>query len=51
MRLLVISLLAVSLGACAGYVANFDTPRRGNMDANGKSAVDGIGASIAQITP
>lgn len=34
-----------------GYIANFDTPRRDNMDANGKSALDGIGASIAQITP
>lgn len=34
-----------------GYIANFDTPRRDNMDANGKSALDGIGASIAQIAP
>ncbi len=34
-----------------GYVANFDTPRRDNMDANGKTALDGIGASIARITP
>lgn len=33
------------------YVANFDTPRRDNMDVNGKTAVDGIGASIARITP
>ena len=33
------------------YVANFDTPRRDNMDANGKSALDGTGASIARITP
>jgi len=33
------------------YIANFDTPRRDNMDANGKTALDGIGASIAQITP
>jgi len=33
------------------YIANYDTPRRDNMDANGKSALDGIGASIAQITP
>ena len=32
------------------YIANYDTPRRDNMDANGKSALDGIGASIAQIT-
>jgi sugar lactone lactonase YvrE len=33
------------------YIANFDTPRRDNLDANGKTALDGIGASIAQITP
>ena len=33
------------------YIANYDTPRRDNMDANGKSALDGIGASIVQITP
>ena len=33
------------------YVSNNDTPRRDNMDANGKTALDGIGASIAQITP
>ena len=33
------------------YIANYDTPRRDNMDANGKSALDGTGASIAQITP
>jgi sugar lactone lactonase YvrE len=33
------------------YIANYDTPRRDNMDANGKSSLDGIGASIAQITP
>jgi sugar lactone lactonase YvrE len=32
------------------YIANFDTPRRDNMDDNGKTARDGIGASIAQIT-
>lgn len=31
------------------YVSNFDTPRRDNMDANGGTARDGIGASIAQI--
>ena len=34
-----------------GYVSNFDTPRRDNMDANGVTARDGIGASIAQIGP
>lgn len=33
------------------YIANYDTPRRDNLDANGKSALDGIGASIAQINP
>ena len=34
-----------------GYVSNFDTPRRDNMDANGVTARDGIGASIVQIAP
>ena len=34
-----------------GNAANFDTPRRDNLDANGKSALDGIGVSIVQITP
>ena len=34
-----------------GYVSNFDTPRRDNMDANGTTARDGIGSSIALITP
>ena len=33
------------------YVTNFDVPRRVNIDANGTTARDGIGASIAQITP
>ena len=33
------------------YVANFDVPRRVNMDANAATARDGIGASIAQIIP
>ena len=33
------------------YIANYDTPRRDNMDSNGKTALDGIGASIAQISP
>jgi sugar lactone lactonase YvrE len=32
------------------YIANFDVPRRDNMDANGTTAKDGIGASIAQIS-
>ena len=34
-----------------GYISNFDTPRRDNLDADGKGSLDGIGASIAQITP
>ena len=33
------------------YVANFDVPRRVNMDATGGTAKDGVGASIAQIVP
>ena len=33
-----------------GYVSNFDTPRRDNMDAAGGTARDGIGSSIAQIS-
>ena len=33
------------------YISNYDTPRRDNMDASGKTALDGIGASIARITP
>jgi sugar lactone lactonase YvrE len=32
------------------YVSNNDTPRRDNLDANGTTARDGIGASIAQLT-
>ena len=31
------------------YLSNFDTPRRDNMDANGGTAKEGVGASIAQI--
>jgi len=34
-----------------GYISNYDTPRRDNMAADGKTSIDGIGASIAQITP
>lgn len=33
------------------YVNNFDTPRRDNLAADGKTSLDGIGASIVQITP
>ena len=40
----------VFVGSIA-YVSNNDTPRRDNMDANGKTARDGVGASIAQLTP
>lgn len=32
-----------------GFVANFDVPRRDNLDATGVTARDGLGASIAQI--
>jgi sugar lactone lactonase YvrE len=42
---------AIVLVGNTAYVANFDTARRDNMDANGKTALDGIGASIAQISP
>ena len=33
------------------YVANFDVPRRENIDANAATSKDGVGASIVQITP
>lgn len=33
------------------YVSNFDVPRRDNLDASGTAARDGVGASIAVITP
>jgi hypothetical protein len=33
------------------YISKNDTPRRRNLDASGTAARDGIGASIAQITP
>jgi len=32
-----------------GYVCNFDTPRRDNLAADGRTSTDGIGASIAQF--
>ncbi len=32
------------------YVVNFDVPRRDNMDANGTTARDGVGASVARIS-
>lgn len=31
------------------YVSNFDTPRRDNLAADGKTSLDGIGASIVKI--
>lgn len=34
-----------------GYVNNYDVPRRDNLAADGKTSIDGIGASIVQITP
>lgn len=40
----------VLVGANA-YVSNFDTPRRDNLAADGKSSIDGIGASIIKIEP
>src|SRR6185503_9870512 len=33
------------------YVSNFDTPRRDNLAADGKTSIDGIGASIVRIEP
>lgn len=33
------------------YVSNYDQPRRDNLDGNGLTARDGIGASIAQVAP
>ena len=33
-----------------GYVTNFDVPRRVNMDANGTTALDGIGASVVRLS-
>ena len=40
----------VFVGATA-YVSNFDTPRRDNLAADGKTSIDGIGASIVKIEP
>ncbi len=33
------------------YVSNFDSPRRDNLAADGKTSIDGIGASIVKIEP
>jgi sugar lactone lactonase YvrE len=40
----------VFVGATA-YVSNFDTPRRDNLAGDGKTSLDGIGASIIKIQP
>lgn len=40
----------VFIGATA-YVSNFDTARRDNLAADGKTSLDGIGASIIKIEP
>ena len=33
------------------FISNNDTPRGDNLDANGKTSLEGIGASIAEFTP
>lgn len=40
----------VFVGATA-YISNFDTARRDNLAADGKTSIDGIGASIIKIEP
>jgi hypothetical protein len=35
----------------AGYTSNNDRTRRDNLAADDKTSLEGIGASIAQITP
>jgi len=42
---------AIVFSGNTAYISNNDTPRRDNLDAKGTTARDGIGASIAQITP
>ncbi len=34
-----------------GYISNYDVPRRDNIDANGKTALDGVGASVVRVRP
>jgi sugar lactone lactonase YvrE len=34
-----------------GYISNYDVPRRDNLDAGGKTALDGVGASVARVRP
>ena len=45
--------LVFSLSGCVTmqFGSHYDTPWRDNLDAKGTTACDGIGASIAQITP
>lgn len=42
---------AVVFVDATAYVSNFDTPRRDNLAADGKTSIDGIGASIVKIEP
>lgn len=42
---------AIAFVGDTGYVSNFDQARRDNFALDGKTSIDGIGASIAQITP
>lgn len=51
-RLAAMLILVVSSAAGIGgaaYVSNFDTARRDNLAADGKTSIDGIGASIIKI--
>ena len=42
---------SVAIIGNTAYVSNFDTPRRDNLAADGKTSLDGIGASIVKIEP
>jgi sugar lactone lactonase YvrE len=42
---------AVIFAGGVAYVSNFDTPRRDNLAKDGKTSIDGIGASIVKIEP
>ena len=42
---------AVVFVEATAYVSNFDTARRDNLAADGKTSIDGIGASIVKIEP
>jgi sugar lactone lactonase YvrE len=42
---------AVVFVSGVAYASNFDTPRRDNMAADGKTSIDGIGAAIIKIEP